>query len=544
MNKYYNYLLTCMLLFSSYACTRTEAPTQLSKAAAAELVALPHDVNGLPVEDASGNRVVYAKTFSGFAQRTLDSSGRIIAEREIDGAKLSASADVIARKTTATGPAANASSRFAATSQSAPFETRAIFTPWGFSGGLYGLAVADMNGDKIPEFIATASAGSGFNQEAPSDYWYVAGYDSTTSTYKQLWTSPTYSTKVSRLIVTNPTGQSPRVIVATEDGMLRVYSDWPLSLSASKSITSQEIRDLAIANIDGTAGDELVASTATDLIVLDAETLTTKTTWAGLGGSELALGQLDDDAALEVVVAGSTGRVIDGESGNVEWTYTAGFGRRVHLANLDDDSQLEIISVNSWYGIVGLDPTSYSPIWEIKTDQDIATSALADINSDGVPELLVGDGQWGKIRAYDLKTRLATIAIPNPEHGVAGIAVGDFDNDGTVDLVWSAGHTSSGKDIMAVSDSRTAALKWQSEDIVGPYSQLATGDVDGDGKLEIVFASSRSNSGYSGGTIYVLDAETLSVKWKSDPDVFEFGAPRLHQLRLANLRQPEVYFQL
>ncbi len=61
----------------------------------------------------------------------------------------------------------------------------------------------------------------------------------------------------------------------------------------------------------------------------------------GLWGESMAVGDLDDDGELEIVL--NTGFVIDATYQRVEWEYRNGFGEKVGYADLDGDGIPELI---------------------------------------------------------------------------------------------------------------------------------------------------------------------------------------------------------
>jgi hypothetical protein len=419
------------------------------------------------------------------------------------------------------------------------FQETWTFRPWGIGIGATNLLKDDFNGDGYPEIVAGASSGGyGFG---PNQYWYVAGHDSTTNTYKQLFVSPVLDSNISRIIIADPDHSGKKVFVTTTGGKLYAYGGWPLKLLSTTAIPSN-ITAMAAGDVDDDGIDEIILSNGSfyygssgDIYILDGTSYTQKKMLSGVGSSDIAVGQLDDDPQMEIVTAGTPGRVIDGLSGTEQWNYASGFGNHVVIGNLDDDSQNEIIGAASWYKITAYDPTVKSPLWEISSSLDISTVTLNDVNNDGIPELIYGDGQWGSVWIIDIKTRETIAKINNPEHGVTGITVGDFDADGSMEVAWGAGYTSSGKDILAVADISSQTIEWQSQDLVGPFSQVDVGDVDNDGKQELVFVPSQSDSGYGGGIIYVLDATSHKEKWHSAALADGFTWTGIHKLKLANL---------
>jgi hypothetical protein len=97
-----------------------------------------------------------------------------------------------------------------------------------------------------------------------------------------------------------------------------------------------------------------------------------------------------------------------------------------------------LIAAQAWSFVSAFD-VEEAPKWSLTTPQDIGAIRLANIDGDGTKELLVGDGQWGSVRAYDPLTLQLKGTVQNPEHGVTEIAVVDLDGDGKPELLWGAG---------------------------------------------------------------------------------------------------------
>jgi len=397
---------------------------------------------------------------------------------------------------------------------------------YGASIGQAGLISADLDGDGIPEIIASASA-QGFGSNA---FWYIAGRNADGS-YRQIWRSNRYSSTIVSLSLTELPGTGKAVIVALADGTVLSY-DSVTRIQLDKRTLAAPMAALAIADLEGDGSKEVVTSDGVGLRIYSFATGELKWSLASGGGSSLAVGKVDDDPALEIVTTGYGGQgfIIDGVSRSVDWQYVNGFGAKVQLADLQGDAKLEIVGASAWYKITIFDGALKSPLWEIATDLDIDAVTVADASGDGVPEIIYGDRQSGGLHAIDAATHLQKWYISNYDGGISGIGVADLDLDGSQEVFWGAGGYSTGGDYLYVADPLTGAIKWKSVDVTGPWSALAVGDVDDDGEDEVLMISGGSDSGYNEGVIHIFNARTHALKYQAKLGIRDWMGVRSVQI--------------
>lgn len=221
------------------------------------------------------------------------------------------------------------------------------------------------------------------------------------------------------------------------------------------------------------------------------------------GGPGLAVGQVDDDRAMEIIVG--FGAVVDRALSVEQWFYNEGFGIEMGTADVDADGRDEIVGMSGWYRITAFDVDLRTPKWQIETGSDHDSLYLADVAGDPTPEILVGEGQWGEVKVYDAQNQQLLWGVDNPEHGVSGIGVGDANDDGELDLIWGAGWTSSGADHLYLTPISRRSYTFASPDYDGPYRVVAM-QMDEDDPLELVVFTASSDSGYGGPTHFILDS--------------------------------------
>lgn len=408
--------------------------------------------------------------------------------------------------------------------------------PWGYAAfgagiGLSGIVTAQ-NGSATETYVAGSTATFGGNE-----YWYALRYSNATGNLRQVYVSEHLPQGIRRIALARVAGQpSPHIVVALTDGTVRRYDQRDkqlLSSAMGPCGTRGGLQAFTTADLDGNGSDELISLCGDQTLIAYGNGYPG---WglAGVGGSDIAAGQMDDDPAIEI--ATTSGKVIDSVTHTVQWEWSQGFGAHLQSADIDGDGRDELIVAEPWYFVWAYDVEKQLPKWSIPATLDIGAILVTDIDADGVMELLLGDGQWGEIHAYDTVTQLEKWSIRNPEHGVTNIAVADINNDGTTELLWGAGATSTGPDHLYVADWQTGSIVWQNEDLVGPFLGPQIGDLDGDGVPEIVIASFLSEAGYESGRIVVLDSRTLTVRAIS-PGVAggPYGWTGIHDLKLRDL---------
>jgi hypothetical protein len=476
---------------------------------------LRRNVYGSPVEDAAGRHLSYSRPQ--IERQALETTAlRSAATNDAPGT-----------------PSAIAAREAAAQASGQLFLPVLGYAAFGSGIGFSGIVVDDASG-RTEVYLggSTTTFGSG-------NYWYSLAYQADTGEYVQTHVSPYYQAGIRRIKVADVVGDALReIVVALDDGRILIQKA-SSKLPIAQIITPAGLRGLDIADLDGDGHNELVVSTADHLFVYAGDG-TLEWDLANAGGEDVRVGQFDADPALEIAV--TSGQIVDAVTHAVQWSWPAGFGVKLEAADIDGDGMQELIAAEQWSFVWAYDVDRKLPKWSISTPQDIGAIRLANVDSDPALELLVGDGQWGQVRAYDTVTRLVDGTIANPEHGVTNITFADVNGDGVSEVLWGAGATSTGPDHLYVADWSTHTIAWQSLDLVGPFLGPLRGDLDGDGRAEIVLASSESDSGYAGGRILVFD-DLFRLRGVSSPVGGNLSLTGIHDLQLADVDadgKPEI----
>ncbi len=190
-----------------------------------------------------------------------------------------------------------------------------------------------------------------------------------------------------------------------------------------------------------------------------------------------------------VLTGAYDGRVVPGlYLGGLNWTHPA-------LGDLDDDGDLDLL-IGEQFGRLVLylnQGHAASPDWQFETDEYAgvvagwwAYPALADVTGDGASDLLVGTGDGRVIVHYSDSTPDVTLTAG---HGAAP-ALADLDNDGDLDLL--VGHQggtlyhfkNTGTPTSPAWTQQTSSYANISEE--GEGIQPAFVDLDGDSDLDLL----------------------------------------------------------
>ena len=399
--------------------------------------------------------------------------------------------------------------------------------------GQQGLAVGDFDGDGGNEIVTSSNR----------DTWVILRKQ--VKGYEQVWASLPSASQITALRVARIGGEN-MILVGYADGKLELADGVNHRPFRTLTVDTTGFYGLRVANIDLDPAPEAVFCDGDAVHRVDLESGAAEPPLA-FDCTDVAVGQVDLDAGLEIVVAteGDGGYVLAAD-GTVEWTFNVGFGYRVEARDLDLDGRDEIVAAEYWLdGITVYDGVTHAS-WYTVPVHNLDTLAFGNVDADPFPEIVYGDAQWGEIHVLEAVDGHESWTVANPNHGVPGLAIGNVDADAAPEVVWAGGDGS--RDALFVVDAATRLTEWESTDVSGHSRALGGADVDDDGRPEIYYASPTADYGDSGiyevrdGATKTLEsagspgtlANFLSIKRMTTADV---GGSPAHR---AVLRRPEL----
>lgn len=371
--------------------------------------------------------------------------------------------------------------------------SRWSWTPLGYAIGQRGLSALDVDGDGRAELFAVPQ---------DENYWYELRRE---GLFRQTWSSFLEEAELVALdAVGTPSGAKVAVLYADS---LRVFD----------ALSKVELLNFATAtstNTDVALGD-LDLDGVLDAVVCDDEILylfelangTQTDLRHGFGCSDVAIGQMDADPQLEIVIAGNPagGYVLDGVTLAVEWGDLEGFGPQIALGDLDGDGRDEILASSDFDTAArALDPESNSELWRLEGSYYPPSLFVADLDPAPGIEAIVQEPYAGLSILVGATGELIRSPVIET-NTVSRLAAADTDGDGDLELLWGSGDCCYGDGELWALEGGSNVVQEVSENTHSLEGAFAVGEF-GDSLVKEVAIAVTSNEYYQAqAQIVVLD---------------------------------------
>jgi 6-phosphogluconolactonase (cycloisomerase 2 family) len=228
----------------------------------------------------------------------------------------------------------------------------------------------------------------------------------------------------------------------------------------------------------------------------------------------VTVGGLTDYSPLPFNVTFATNQVIDANAIATKVDLTGNnnpFGTA--FADIDGDGKADLIVANSNTNNISIfrntstsgafTTSTFAPKVDFTTGTTPYNITIADLDGDGKPDIVVSDFGSAQVSVFRNQSTsgtisLATIANLTAGSNPYGIAVSDIDGDGKPDIIVSNAGSSTVSVFRNISTSGTITTgsfsgKVDFPTASSPYG-VAVGDIDSDGKPDIVTANNGANS--------------------------------------------------
>jgi outer membrane protein assembly factor BamB len=342
--------------------------------------------------------------------------------------------------------------------------------------------------------------------------WSALRYSAASGSLEPVYVSDLLSSGILRVALARA-GSRSDIVVALSNGTVRRYDQRTKRLrtvAEDPCATRGGLYVLITADLNGDGFDETVSNCGNGMLfAYGSQYPRWQRDVSAAGTYDLTAGQMDGDPALEIATA--NGHVVDSATHAVDWFLEGGFGRLVRAADIDGDGRDEIVGADFSGTVSAYDVELQDLKWSTRVDDEVEALQMGDIDDDGLQEVVIGDGAFGDVHAFDGRTGQEE-GVMSADFGPTDIAVVDLDMDGRRELLWGAGSTTTGPDHLYVADWPARTIITQTDHLDGPFVGPEVGDVDGDGRDELVAVTFGSDSGFDGGRIVVIDGEQLTVR--------------------------------
>ncbi len=326
------------------------------------------------------------------------------------------------------------------------------------------------------------------------------------------------------------------VLLGKGDGTFQAATDFPAggvpSAFAVSDLNGDGIPDLALANMASNSVNGGTAGLVSVLLGNGDGTFQAPTNYtSGANIAGIAAGDVTGDKVPDLIVTHYFGNTVAILTGNGDGTFqpeqevstdTTLGSQFIQLLDLNRDGKLDLAmsSVpNSGAAVLmGNGDGTFQPAAVYQTGSQPYFFAAGDVNGDGNTDLAVVDS--GNFATILLGNGDGTFSprkdlLANSQSDVASAVVGDFNGDGTPDIVLSA---QSGLDVLLGKGNGT----FQPPIFIGvsqlgaTFTELATGDFNRDGHLDLIFDGTTFFPGKGDGTF------GAATQVNSDTDIRSF----------------------
>jgi hypothetical protein len=374
------------------------------------------------------------------------------------------------------------------------------------------VAAADVNGDHKADVVAAA--------ETPDDAQVKIFDGSTGELLHSFQPFGVVSAGSLRIAASDVDGNGkPEIVAAATVGyssLIRIFepdgtrvTELPAPLYGGRSITVGDLDGDGKAEIEMATGPGYSAWVSALTASGDPVSSFQAYDYSFINGVRVAAGDVDGNGSLEYVTGqGAGGKsellVLDEQGNELHELYPFGEswqGLYVACGDVDGDAKADIVAgAGAWSDprIVVYDGAGkqLSNFLAFDTSfQGGVRVATGDVDGDGRAEIIAGTGPGGPpiVRIFDPSgARKSSFFAFDPSYtGGIYVASGDLDGDGKAEIVVGSGTTGDVRVFDANGNLRTTFTAYPPDDNYYEGVRVAAGDVEGDGRAEIVTGPGR-----------------------------------------------------
>lgn len=397
---------------------------------------------------------------------------------------------------------------------SSGFELIASTNTLGSGLGASGLHAFDSNQNGLNEIIF--GSGSGFGENTS---FLVAEYNGISGEFDLLCQSERYDDGISIISPFSNDDIATGSLIVDGGGNIEVI-DHGAGVKAWLIQTSvRDIQDINVGDIDNDGSSEIAVLSENAIAIYDANTYAYEQS-LNYGGEAFALGHFTAKTKTQIAINNGYVLELNDKILSTTWDYSVIGFSNLHLetGDIDNDGFDEIVSADRWGAMRAFNADNRGILWEHNAEFD--SVAVYDATGDGIPEVIYGEGQWGNVYALNGNNGTQLWSVDNPEHGTTDVFIGDVDGDASLELIWGAGHSTTGPDYLFIHDIDSDTRQWRSpEGSEGGITAVSFGRLNSDTIPDRIVASAKSQAG--DGVLTAYDGATNDILWQTTPSTFD-----------------------
>ncbi len=241
-----------------------------------------------------------------------------------------------------------------------------------------------------------------------------------------------------------------------------------------------------------------------------------QTNTAGRGSdSPPVIADIDGDGALEIIFGQMGGWVmcLNAHDGQIKWNFAVDTDSWIQtaptLVDLTGNGKLDFV-VATWHfnndsnKVYAFKGEDQSLLWSLPIQRHTYHgTAVADLNKNGEPELIIGDYSG---RLYVINGRTGALLWTYDAGGYIGApaVVGDITNDGNCEIIFTAGYN-----VVALKNDGSLLWQYTLPNFQQAFRGVVLSDIDNDGVPDVILGASK-------GDLIALKGSNGQLMWSLD----------------------------
>lgn len=375
--------------------------------------------------------------------------------------------------------------------------------------GAANLLARDLNGDSIPEIIASAALSNTTAQR----FWTISSLNN--GLIETSFTSAVTSGRtITKLRLADFDGDDvDEIWVAYSDLTLDIFDPWchtPLA-TVDCSTTLSSWTDIHVDDVDDDGVLEIVTMGPEGVSIFNgADPFALEQNLSAYANHDMVIGQMDDDLVREIALVGNTRSYVVEFDGTIEWSYLLGFGSHVTAADIDGDGRDELIG-DIGSSVAAFDVELRLSKWENPLNQTFSGFVIGNVDTRAGVEVIGWNSQNNRLNLFAGADGATVGSFTFDELAtIVGFTLADVNQNNRQELIGAGVRNFNFTATMAAVDYPSATALLLNRKMPGPLHHFTVSDLAGDGAQALLVAPPEYESSVDP-RLLVIDAATQTV---------------------------------